>query len=39
MAYVDPTAAGPGTELFLDVRGTSIPASVVALPFYKREAK
>jgi aminomethyltransferase len=39
MAYVDPTAAEPGTELFLDVRGTSIPASVVALPFYKREAK
>jgi aminomethyltransferase len=39
MAYVDPTAAEVGTELFLDVRGTSIPATVVALPFYKREAK
>jgi aminomethyltransferase len=39
MAYVDPTAAELGTELFLDVRGTGIPATVVALPFYKREAK
>ncbi len=39
MAYVDPAAGAIGTELFMDVRGTRIPASVVALPFYKREAK
>lgn len=39
MAYVDPAASAIGTELFMDVRGTRIPASVVALPFYKREAK
>ena len=39
IAYVDPAASAIGTELFMDVRGTRIPASVVALPFYKREAK
>ncbi len=38
MAYVDPAASELGTALFMDVRGTRIPASVVALPFYKREA-
>ncbi|TBN57358.1 glycine cleavage system aminomethyltransferase GcvT [Glaciihabitans arcticus] len=38
MAYVDPAAA-TSSSLFIDVRGTRIPASVVALPFYKREAK
>lgn len=38
MAYVDPASAVPGTELYIDVRGTRVPASVVALPFYKREA-
>jgi aminomethyltransferase len=37
MAYVDPDFAAIGTELHLDVRGTRVPASVVALPFYKRE--
>ena len=36
MAYVDPVVARPGTELFLDVRGTRIPATVVSLPFYRR---
>jgi aminomethyltransferase len=35
MAYVDPAAVDD--ELFIDVRGTRIPASVVSLPFYKRE--
>ena len=39
MAYVDPQLAEVGTPLFLDVRGTSVPASVVPLPFYKREAR
>ena len=37
MAYVDPDAAEPGTALELDVRGSRIPATVVPLPFYKRE--
>lgn len=37
MAYVDPTLAQPGTELAVDVRGTAIPATVTALPFYRRE--
>ncbi len=38
MAYVDPASASEGTELFVDVRGTRVPASVVSLPFYKRES-
>jgi aminomethyltransferase len=38
MAYVDASASEPGTELLIDVRGTRVPASVVTLPFYKREA-
>ncbi|MEP6842667.1 MAG: glycine cleavage system aminomethyltransferase GcvT, partial [Pseudolysinimonas sp.] len=32
MAYVDPDYAAVGTALHLDVRGTRVPASVVALP-------
>jgi len=36
MAFVAPAASGPGTELFIDVRGTRIPATVTALPFYRR---
>ncbi|MCU1598955.1 MAG: aminomethyltransferase [Actinomycetota bacterium] len=36
MAYVDPAHAREGDDLFIDVRGTRVPASVVALPFYKR---
>lgn len=38
MAYVAPGSAAEGTELFIDVRGTRTPASVVALPFYQRKA-
>ena len=38
MAYVDPSVREVGTALFLDVRGTRVPASVIALPFYTREA-
>lgn len=38
MASVSPGAAEASTELFVDVRGTRIAASVVALPFYKRNA-
>ena len=37
MAFVDPSLAEPGTELAVDVRGTAIPATVTALPFYRRE--
>ncbi len=37
MAFVDPEFTEPGTELDLDVRGSMIPATVTALPFYKRE--
>lgn len=36
MAFVSSALAEVGTELFVDVRGTRIPAAVVALPFYKR---
>jgi aminomethyltransferase len=38
MAYVDPGLSAPGTELSIDVRGSRVAASVVTLPFYKREA-
>ncbi|WBU38110.1 glycine cleavage system aminomethyltransferase GcvT [Homoserinibacter sp. YIM 151385] len=37
MAFVDPAHREPGTVLDLDVRGTRIPATVVALPFYSRK--
>lgn len=37
MAYVDPGVSAPGTELQIDVRGSRVAASVVQLPFYKRE--
>nr|BFF11967.1 hypothetical protein GCM10025699_32700 [Microbacterium flavescens] len=36
MAFVSPSLTEPGTELFIDVRGTRIPATVTALPFYRR---
>jgi aminomethyltransferase len=39
IAYVSPDRAEVGTELFIDVRGTRIPASVVSLPFYKKESR
>jgi len=37
MAYVAPALAREGTEVFVDVRGTRIPATVTPLPFYKRQ--
>ncbi len=37
MAYVDPAVSAVGTELTIDVRGSRVPASVVALPFYKKD--
>lgn len=38
LAYVDPAFAAVGTALLIDVRGTRIPATVTALPFYRRNA-
>jgi aminomethyltransferase len=37
LAYVDPAVSAAGTELQLDVRGTRIPATVTAPPFYRRK--
>ena len=37
MAFVSPAESAPGTVLSIDVRGTSIPATVTALPFYRRK--
>lgn len=39
MAFVAPSVSDPGTELFIDVRGNRIPATVTTLPFYQRNAK
>lgn len=36
LAFVAPALRAPGTELSIDVRGTRIPATVTALPFYRR---
>jgi aminomethyltransferase len=36
MAFVIPAAAEEGTVLSIDVRGTRVPATVTALPFYRR---
>ncbi|GAA5150700.1 glycine cleavage system aminomethyltransferase GcvT [Microbacterium pseudoresistens] len=37
MAFVDPAVSDGATPLFLDVRGTRIPAVVTDLPFYRRK--
>jgi aminomethyltransferase len=37
MGYVPADAAGPGTELTIDVRGKDRRATVVPKPIYKRE--
>jgi len=37
MAYIDPFVLEAGSPLYIDVRGTHIAASVVDLPFYKRD--
>ncbi|HEU5349804.1 MAG TPA: glycine cleavage system aminomethyltransferase GcvT [Ktedonobacterales bacterium] len=36
MGYVPPAEATPGTEVAIESRGKTIPAVIVALPFYKR---
>ncbi|MER3390596.1 MAG: glycine cleavage system aminomethyltransferase GcvT [Microcella sp.] len=38
MAFVHPDHRTPGTVLDVDIRGTRVPATVVALPFYRRKA-
>src|SRR5439155_13275602 len=35
MAYVDADRAGEGTALSVDLKGTTVAAKVVKLPFYK----
>jgi aminomethyltransferase len=37
MAYVDADRATEGTALAVDLKGTTVPATVVKLPFYKRQ--
>jgi aminomethyltransferase len=37
MAYVPTALAAPGTELSIDIRGRASKATVVGLPFYKRQ--
>jgi aminomethyltransferase len=37
LAYVDPDRSPIGTDLFIDVRGTRIPATVTEPPFYRRK--
>ena len=37
LAFVPAALAAEGTELAIDVRGTPIPATVTALPFYRRK--
>lgn len=39
MAYVEPSLATIGQSLSVDIRGKSEPATVVPLPFYKRQKK
>lgn len=36
MAFVDAGTSAVGTELQADLKGTLVPAKIVALPFYKR---
>ena len=38
MAYVAPGDAEPGTVVDVEIRGVRVPARVVALPFYRRQA-
>jgi aminomethyltransferase len=38
MSYVAPTDAEPGTVLNVEIRDARVPARVVALPFYRRQA-
>jgi glycine cleavage system aminomethyltransferase T len=37
MAFVPPEAAKVGREIDIDIRGKTVPARQVPLPFYKRQ--
>ena len=37
LAYVEASHSAVGSELFVDVRGVSLPATVTSLPFYSRK--
>jgi len=39
LAYVPPSMAGLGTEIFVEIRGQRVKAVVVGTPFYKRVRK
>ncbi len=39
MAYVNQPAASQGQSLTVDIRGTAVPATVTALPFYRRASR
>jgi aminomethyltransferase len=39
MAYVPPADANPGTKLVVTIRGNTVAAEVVPLPFYRRAGK
>lgn len=39
MAFVDPALATEGQVLHIDVRGTAVPSTVTAFPFYRRPQK
>ncbi len=39
MGYVPSTHAAVGTAIQVDIRGSMVPAKVVAMPFYKRPGK
>ena len=38
MAYLPPEHSEPGSKVLVDIRGTHTEATVVALPFYRRQA-
>jgi aminomethyltransferase len=38
MGYIPPEIAVPGTVVFVELRGKRIPAEIVSLPFYRRDA-
>ncbi|MFT4215551.1 MAG: glycine cleavage system aminomethyltransferase GcvT [Microbacterium sp.] len=38
LAFVPPASAAIGTDVLIDVRGTHVPATVTALPFYRRNS-
>ena len=39
MGFVDAQLSEPGTNLDIDIRGKTVGATIVSLPFYKRPKK